>query len=734
VLGLVIVTVIVANVFLWNFEMNQLDWEKIQEDFSIVNVVSIIDTWSYNPSGYSLGGLTSNVSGSVLDLTSDDGVYMSFRGYYSGTDTSDFVDQTCDLYPPSAKGTHSSFSAQQAGPDLIYDTLTEENIDGVSNTTLIDAESFEGSWPPSGWTETGNWYQESFQAYDGTYSAGFDSGYVVSSGDLTTLDLVCSDASAIYIDFWYRDEGCESNEFLLQYYNGAFWDTISDLGSTESEWQWLHYQEKVTDSQYFKSTFKIRWFASTSHSSDDAYVDYVTVKKESGGVHDWGITSSAFTSTSLHSNYRYMGGMSPDVDNMIVTKLHIRYSSTGTVAIALYTGSTLTDPTGATKRTEAYNVAVSTGWNEIDVPDYDWEKNTVTWIGWCHGGGQVYYSFSFGDAGDFQSARGRWAQNFPSDADETSSMPTNPGSGSFSNYWYAVYAEYETSNYELDLEVQWTNADHDEASEELCVKTGAFSGSEDLQVKVWSGSSWFWVMNLTMNQWNNVSVTSYLTGSMFTIQFSGGTETGDVTQDSWDIDVTLLHVWSDGYTMEVEFTGPSNTEDWTRLNWTTDSAWTVGSVAVTLQLYNYTLDGYSTSGNGYMSYTSSAVENTDENKKQIITVNPTHFRNATGYWRMKVKGVKSTDTQFDFEADWIEFKPVKTGGSRFTFENTGSLTCHLVSLWIINSTVHQHYDTDVFINSGDTYSYVRDDIDLPDGQVTVKVVTERGNIGVYSIG
>jgi len=44
VLGLVIVTVIVANVFLWNFEMNQLDWEKMQEDVSIVSVTSIIDT------------------------------------------------------------------------------------------------------------------------------------------------------------------------------------------------------------------------------------------------------------------------------------------------------------------------------------------------------------------------------------------------------------------------------------------------------------------------------------------------------------------------------------------------------------------------------------------------------------------------------------------------------------------------------------------------------------------
>jgi len=47
--------------------------------------------------------------------------------------------------------------------------------------------------------------------------------------------------------------------------------------------------------------------------------------------------------------------------------------------------------------------------------------------------------------------------------------------------------------------------------------------------------------------------------------------------------------------------------------------------------------------------------------------------------------------------------------------------------------VHQHYDIDIFVNSGDTCSHIRCDIDLPDGQFTVKVVTERGNMEVYSI-
>jgi len=111
------------------------------------------------------------------------------------------------------------------------------------------------------------------------------------------------------------------------------------------------------------------------------------------------------------------------------------------------------------------------------------------------------------------------------------------------------------------------------------------------------------------------------------------------------------------YAMEVEFAGSSNVYDWAQLVWSVDSSWTTDTVTVTLQLYNYTVGAYSTSGDGFISYTSSTTANTDETKTQTIMTNPQDFRDATGNWKIKVKGVKSTSTQFDFKADWIEFKP-----------------------------------------------------------------------------
>jgi hypothetical protein len=147
------------------------------------------------------------------------------------------------------------------------------------------------------------------------------------------------------------------------------------------------------------------------------------------------------------------------------------------------------------------------------------------------------------------------------------------------------------------------------------------------------------------------------------------------------------------YTSEVELSGSSNTESgWSQLVWTVDSAWTTGTVTVTLQLYNYTLGAYPTSGNGFISYTSSATANTDETKTQTITTNPINFRDVSGNWKVKMKGVKTTTAQFDFKADWTEFKTTYyneyTASTEFTFSN---MTTKIPTQ--LNFTVVSEYNT-----------------------------------------
>jgi len=165
--------------------------------------------------------------------------------------------------------------------------------------------------------------------------------------------------------------------------------------------------------------------------------------------------------------------------------------------------------------------------------------------------------------------------------------------------------------------------------------------------------------------------------------------------------------------VEVEFTGNSNTQSWTQLVWTVDSSFTTDSVKITLQLWNNQTGGYPTSGDGYMEDT---IGTTDVTKSQIITTNPTNFTDASGNWKLKVKGVKSTATQFDWRGDWIEFKPTYnseyTVSTEFIFSNMTKnvptrLNFTVVSEYDIasvNVTIQVwNYSSPAYVTSGEGY-------------------------------
>jgi len=101
----------------------------------------------------------------------------------------------------------------------------------------------------------------------------------------------------------------------------------------------------------------------------------------------------------------------------------------------------------------------------------------------------------------------------------------------------------EGENYEIDLEVQWTNVDYQETNEELCIYGGSMD-AENIRVDVWSGGAWQNLFTDLNSGWNNVTISSYLTSSIFTIRFKGGIETSDSTQDQWNIDASLIHAWT----------------------------------------------------------------------------------------------------------------------------------------------------------------------------------------------
>jgi hypothetical protein len=85
-------------------------------------------------------------------------------------------------------------------------------------------------------------------------------------------------------------------------------------------------------------------------------------------------------------------------------------------------------------------------------------------------------------------------------------------------------------------------------------------------VDTWNGTDWENIFaDLTANSWNNISITDSLISSTFTIRFRDGNTSGDSsTQDKWEIDVALLHIWQEATVykldLEVQWTGAENGE------------------------------------------------------------------------------------------------------------------------------------------------------------------------------
>ncbi len=60
--------------------------------------------------------------------------------------------------------------------------------------------------------------------------------------------------------FWFRPVLLDEGDILVRIYNGSIyttWFNITDYSSYQSG-QWCYFSEYITDSQYFKSDFRLR--------------------------------------------------------------------------------------------------------------------------------------------------------------------------------------------------------------------------------------------------------------------------------------------------------------------------------------------------------------------------------------------------------------------------------------------------------------------------------------------
>jgi len=145
---------------------------------------------------------------------------------------------------------------------------------------LLD-DGFEGTPWDANWDGNGttNWIQEGAPVYSGNFSAHSDKNR--SSDNLTSDDLDASEADNITVAFWFYPKGIEAGDIIIEIYNGSTYVTWYDLTSypTYANNTWCYFSEIITDSQYFKVNFRIRFNTTAlTDGNDNVNIDDVLVQ------------------------------------------------------------------------------------------------------------------------------------------------------------------------------------------------------------------------------------------------------------------------------------------------------------------------------------------------------------------------------------------------------------------------------------------------------------------------
>jgi hypothetical protein len=505
--------------------------------------------------------------------------------------THDFVDNNAsDVDGNANKGTNSNFSAQQHGPDSIYDTLTEVD----TNSSSLEKYSYcNNNQNPGTWTNPTYAYDNNTgQAATKAWSTVGASGYLVlnttlatrgsrirywvdrSQSSITTLEIGVGNQTGSWTTVFngtptwsaYANASitfCQYTAIRIQFYKTGSVSRTASIYEVQGVVDavlanyWLDVEVQWTNADYDEANeeLAISVYKENNTHSLDATGGYMKV---GDGTPDWGSTAGtisfwitwdtlqggAIQTRPWGQHYDMETRMVYSYENGTHTfnKLFVNWGSVGSII------SNADFTTG-----KWYFIAIAWNENTDDLYLYVGDKNTVPAqdaqvSGWT----------------DSVSTVGVIENNFLSS--QGGSDPTD-GHGDDLRYWNVARSLMEIqSDYNTELIGSKTNLrsyfklnnnfDDIGPNDNDGSGVGSYSFSSDvpfgapptenIRVDVWNGTAWQNLFTNLTNGWNNVSVSSCLNSSNFTIRFKGNTETGDTTQDRWKIDSTLLHVWTEG--------------------------------------------------------------------------------------------------------------------------------------------------------------------------------------------
>ncbi|MGD0159582.1 MAG: hypothetical protein ABSB89_04720 [Candidatus Bathyarchaeia archaeon] len=475
-----------------------------------------------------------------------------------------YVTQQSNVDGVGDVGTHSNFTAQQYGPDNIYDNLTEANTNAAAPYIPITFNNTVSSATPNPFQEEITWNPSSYTSYEASNLGNIrfynDSGFTTPlyawlESCTPSLSNAATNATA-WIKLTTQIAGNGGTQTIYMAFlstatsfDGSYWGVAPNLSSPYGQYDNGANVFSFYDN-FTGTSLNSRWtiFGSsqgtvsvnngvtlTSSSSTLSIGIFASYTPPTTGI----VTETYFNATSPTAGYRIFDGYGMTSTSTAEQNGYIGILQAGggsTLRLSKMVSGTQTTLVSATDALTAGNnytssllwqsstltMADLTNSHSSSTTDTTYSLSTMTQVAMALGAtsGTKYVTFWF-----------RVRQSPPSGVMPTTSFGSVASS---------------SPNYKLDIEEQWTNTNTTATNEELDIYTGAFSTPASILSVQWyntTSSSWLTIISsLNASTWNNVTVVNYLTSSTFTIQFVN-TTTG-ATQSWWQIDCALLHIWT----------------------------------------------------------------------------------------------------------------------------------------------------------------------------------------------
>jgi len=521
--------------------------------------------------------------------------YVSKAPYSSGITrfaSMHYVNTTSNIDGSSDKGTHSNFANQQVGPDSIFDTITEANTAraeavikvehiqfdfgaGGSTTSVTDVGDLDNAFfrnnvarrtsaGPTGSGSSTNWnvfsagaqltdtdeltaYRATGQTatvrirgevwrYTGTvggpneFIVRWRGVVTIGSGSKTNSQAVSgiSDRNKCvpFVQGVIGDINSvnDGNRVISHAHIDSNDNLIVERGETGTE-----VKVYVVVVEFIGSNWDVGHALGSSFSTGANNVALVDGSDGTGSIFDVGDWDTAFIEASMSGSTSANHALEDtwfviQPQSGSTTGVTITFDSTAGLAGAeVFVHVIQNDNIDVNRYTDSQSIPTSDNHTVSGLTSLD--ESALEWYVFTDGAGTAY-------------ARGATGAYLTS---TTNVAEWSHRSGNKGTYRFGVInlSGLVDTNYELDLEIQFTEVDVSNNYDEISIFTGSASG-EILDVYIWNGASWdSLITDLASNQWNNA--TRSITEETVTLRFLGTSEINDTTQDTWEIDCAFLY-------------------------------------------------------------------------------------------------------------------------------------------------------------------------------------------------